>query len=48
MDYLEMADSIRRVERARAARRRRLLVRTFLASSAAVAMAVKAAEILFF
>lgn len=48
MDYCEMADAIRRRERAFFQRRRRLINRTFLASSAIVLVAVSLVERFFF
>ena len=47
-DFLEMAEFIRRRERARMAHRRRLLRWTFFGSASLVLVAVQAAERLFF
>lgn len=48
MDYHDMAESVRRRERERAAWRRRLIHRVFIASALATLVAVRAAEAFFF
>jgi hypothetical protein len=48
MDYHDMAESIRRFERAQAARRRRLITRTFALSCVATLVLARVAEAFFF